>query len=237
VIGLVTPPNFERWLPLLYQAGGTIFDEDGNYAMDSEEARAALDYYISFASEGIGGPPSAVDSGWGGEAFGKGVAAMAMEGNWVINYLLNDFPELNWGVTELPMGEAGKATMAFTVCYGVGAQNDHLEESWQLVNFLTGEAGQVRAAEVSFGPMPTRGSAADAYLQTWVDRTAESKFNPEDVNAFIAGADYSHRWQLPPGWQPFVDAFNGALQQAFAGDMTSEDVLAEANLAAEEVGS
>jgi multiple sugar transport system substrate-binding protein len=236
IIGLVTPPNFERWLPFLYQAGGAIFDEDGNYAMDSDEARAALDYYISFSTEGIGGPPSVVDSGWGGEAFGKGVAAMAMEGNWAINFLLTTYPELNWGVAELPMGTAGKATMAFTVCYGVGAANDHPEESWQLVNFLTGEDGQKRAAEVSFGPMPTRPSAAETYLETWVARTKDSTFNPEDVNAFIAGADYSHRWQLPPGWQPFIDSFNGGLQQAFSGDMKTEDVIAEANLAAEEVG-
>jgi multiple sugar transport system substrate-binding protein len=236
VIGLVTPPNFERWLPFLYQAGGAIFDEEGNYVMDSDEARAALDYYISFSEEGIGGPPSVVDSGWGGEAFGKGVAAMAMEGNWTINFLLQSYPELNWGVVELPAGTAGKATMAFTVCYGVGAENEHLDESWQLVNFLTGEDGQKRAAEVSFGPMPTRPSAAETYLETWVARTTESKFDPADVNAFIAGADYSHRWQLPPGWQPFVDGFNGALQQAFAGDMTTDDVIAEANLAAEEVG-
>jgi ABC-type glycerol-3-phosphate transport system substrate-binding protein len=125
--------------------------------------------------------------------------------------------------------------MAFTVCYGVGAANDHPDESWQLVNFLTGEDGQKRAAEVSFGPMPTRASAAETYLKTWIDRTKESKFDPADVNAFIAGADYSHRWQLPPGWQPFIDTFNGALQKAFSGDMKTEDVLAEANLAAEDV--
>ncbi len=236
IIGLVTPPNLERWLPFLYQAGGAIFDDDGNYVMDSDAAREALDYYISFSTEGIGGPPSAVDSGWGGEAFGKGVAAMAMEGNWVINFLLQTYPELNWGVTELPAGSAGKASMAFTVCYGVGAANDHPDESWQLVNFLTGEEGQKRAAEVSFGPMPTRSSAAETYIKTWVDRTKESKFNPDDINAFVTSVDYSHRWQLPPGWQPFIDSFNGALQQAFTGTMTADDVISEANLAAEEVG-
>lgn len=237
VIGLVTPPNFERWLPFLYQAGGVIFDEDGNYAMDSDAARAALEFYIGFSADGSGGPPSVVDSGWGGEAFGKGLAAMAMEGNWVINFLLQNYPELNWGVTEMPTGPDGtKATMAFTVCYGVAAANEYPDESWQLVNFLTGEEGQKRAAEVSFGPMPTRASAAETYLKTWETRTEGTKFNAADVQAFIAGADYSHRWQLPVGWQPFIDAFNGALQQAFVGDMTAEDVLFESGLAAEEVG-
>lgn len=235
VIGLVTPPELPRFLPFLYQAGGTVFDDEGNYAFDSEETRAALEYYIGFSTEGIGGAPSLVDSGWGGEAFGKGVAAMAMEGNWVINFLLQNYPELNWGVAELPMG-VQKATMAFTVCYGVGAANMYPDESWQLVNFLTGEDGQKRAAEVSFGPMPTRSSAAETYLATWGPRAEGLKFDVADINAFIAGGDYSYRWQLKPGWQPFIDAFNGALQKAFAGDMTAEDVIFESNLAAEEVG-
>lgn len=236
IIGLVTPPELPRFLPFLYQAGGALFDEDGNYVFDSDAAREALEFYISFGAEGIGGPPSVVDSGWGGEAFGKGVAAMAMEGNWVINFLLQNYPELNWGVAELPAGPGGRATMAFTVCYGVGADNPFPEESWQLVNFLTGELGQQRAAEVSFGPMPSRDSASETYLETWRQRTVDREgFNPDDVNAFIAGADYAYRWQLPVGWQPFVDTFNGALQRAFAGDMTADDVIFESNLAAEAV--
>jgi multiple sugar transport system substrate-binding protein len=153
IIGLVTPPNLERWLPFLYQNGGAIFDEDGNLVFDSPETVEALDYYISFAADGIGGPPSAVDAGWGGEAFGEGRAAMAMEGNWVIQFLLDNYPELDWGNAELPAGPNGdQATMAFTVCYGVGFDNPYSDESWQLVDFLTGESGQVLTAEASFGP-------------------------------------------------------------------------------------
>lgn len=237
VLGLVTPPNFERWLPFLYQAGGQIFDEDGNYAMNDAAALAALEYYLSFAQNGVGGPPSAVNAGWGGEAFGQGSVAMAMEGNWVINFLLENYPDLNWGVVELPAGDAGKATMAFSVCYGVGADNENPEASWELVNFLTGEDGQIRTAEVSFGPMPTRPAAADAYLDVWGPRSEGLTFEAEDVSAFIAGADYSYRWQLPVGYGPFVDAFNGALQRGFAGELSAEDILFEAELAAGDVAN
>lgn len=235
VIGLVTPPNFERWLPFLYAEGGMLFDEEGNYAMNDEAALRALEMYISFSTEGIGGTPDAVDSGWGGEAFGKGRAAMAMEGNWVINFLLQNYPELNWGVTEMPTGSVGKATMAFTVCFGVGAENNNPEASWQLVNFLTGEDGQAATAEVSFGPMPSRPSAAEAYAATWVERSEGTLFDPTDVEAFVAGAEYARPWQLPVGFQPFVDAFNSSLQRAMAGELTAQDVLDEAQLAAEEV--
>lgn len=73
VIGLVTPPNLERWMPFLYQAGGAIINEDGEYVMDSPEALEALEFYVGMVTDGIAGPPSRVDSGWGGEA--SGVAA------------------------------------------------------------------------------------------------------------------------------------------------------------------
>ncbi len=236
VVGLVTPPNFERWLPFLYQAGGAIFDEiTGEYVMNDEAALEALDFYVSFSRDGIGGAPDEVDAGWGGEAFGEGRSAMAMEGNWVINYLLEDYPELNWGVVELPIGPVDRATMAFTVCYGVGEDNAYLEESWELVNFLTGETGQLATTEVSFGPMPTRDSAAEAYVDVWLPRSEGRGFEAGDVEAFIAGAEYSYPWQLPIGFGVYVDAFNAALQRAFAGEITPEEVLEEAESAAMEV--
>lgn len=237
VIGLVTPPNLERWLPFLYQAGGAIFNEEGEYVMNSPEALQALEFYVGMVRDGIAGPPSRVDSGWGGEAFGRGRAAMAMEGNWVIQFLLDNYPELNWGVAELPAGPAGKATMAFTVCYGVAANisGEKAEAAWKLVNFLTNDEGALSVASASFGPMPTRPSAAQAYLDNWAARTEGSGVNYEDFNAFIAGGDYSYPWVLPVGFQPFVDAFNAGLQRAFDGQATAADVLEEVALIAEEL--
>ncbi|NJL56330.1 extracellular solute-binding protein [bacterium] len=238
VIGLVTPPNLERWLPFLYQNGGAIFDEDGNFAMNSDAAVAALEYYVNFAVDGIGGPPSGVDAGWGGEAFGTGRAAMAMEGNWVIQFLLDNYPELNWGVAELPTGVDGmQATMAFTVCYGVAAniEGEELDAAWAVVNFLTNDEGAASVASASFGPMPARPSAEAAYLENWATRTEGANVNYEDFNTFIGGAAYSYPWVLPVGFQPFTDAFNAGLQRAFDGQATAQDVIDEVTLIAEEL--
>jgi multiple sugar transport system substrate-binding protein len=225
VLGLVAPPNLERWLPFLYQAGGAIFDEEGNVTLDSPEAQEAIDFYVGMVEDGIAGPPSAVDAGWGGEAFANGRVAMAMEGNWVINFLNEQYPDLNWGVAPLPQGPAGPATMAFTVCYGVAADNEHPEESWALVNFLTGPEGAQMVAEASFGVMPGRASAADAWLERF----------GEEMQPFVEGADYAHPWVLPVGFQDFTSAFNDALQQAFNGQLLPEDVLTTASDVANEI--
>ncbi len=227
VLGLVTPPNFERWLPFLYQAGGTLFDDSGALTLDTPEALQAIELYVGLVEDGLAGPPSAVDAGWGGEAFGNGRVAMAMEGNWVINYLKEQFPDLEWGVAPLPAGPAGQATMAFTVCYGVSAaaEGAEAEAAWKLANFLTGKDGAKMVADTSFGVMPGRASAAEA----WISRFGE------EMQAFVSGADYAHKWQLPVGSQPFIDAFNDALQQAFSGQLLPEDVLTEAQSVGDEI--
>lgn len=228
VLGVVTPPNFERWLPLLYQAGGTLFDENGQLTLDTPEAQEAINFYISLVNDGFAGPPSAVDAGWGGEAFGNGRVAMAMEGNWVINYLNETFPDLNWGVAPLPTGPDGEqATMAFTVCYGVSAaaEGAEAEAAWKLANYLTGPEGAQMVGEAGFGVMPGRISASEAWINTY----------GEDMAAFVEGADYAYKWQLPVGSQPFIDAFNDYLQQAFSGQVLPEDVLTEAQAVGDEI--
>ncbi len=228
VLGLVTPPNFERWLPFLYQAGGSVLNEDWTeVTFDSDEAREALEFYVGMARDGIAGPPSAVDAGWGGEAFGQRRVAMAMEGNWVIKYLLDQFPDLNWGVTELPMHpDGGQATMVFTVCYGVAADNDHPDESWKLVNFLTGPEGAMMVAEEGFGVIPPARSAADTWLQA---------IGEEYGAGFLAGAPYAHKWQFPVGFGEVFDTFNSGLQLAFGGQALPEDVIVDTAAVAEEV--
>ncbi len=227
VLGLVTPPNFERWLPFLYQAGGSVLNEDWTeVTLDSDEAREALEFYVNLVLDGYAGPPSMVDAGWGGEAFGQGRVAMAMEGNWVIQYLLDQFPDLNWGVSELPTHPDGtRATMVFTVCYGVAAENQHPDESWRLVNFLTGREGAMMVAEAGFGVMPARMSAADAWLEA----------RGEEFEPFVAGAEYAHKWQFPVGFGDVFDTFNADLQQAFLGDLLPEDVILDTVEVAEEV--
>lgn len=227
VLGLVTPANFERWLPFLYQAGGSVLNEDWTeVTLDSEEAREALEFYIGMVTDGIAGPPSMVDAGWGGEALGNGRVAMAMEGNWVITALLEQFPDINWGVAELPKHpDGGQATMVFTVCYGVAADNDHPEESWQLVNFLTGPEGSAMIAEQGFGPMPPAMSASDTWLEA----------RGEEIGAgFLAGADYAHKWQFPVGYGDVFDTFNAGLQLAFEGQALPEDIIIDTTGVAEE---
>ena len=224
VYGLVLPPDLARWIAFLYQAGGTVTNEDFTaMTLDSPEALEATEYYLNMVLDGFAAQPSDLESGWPGEAFGKGQAAMALEGNWIVPYLNDQFPDLNWGVTELPTGPAGDATMAFTVCYGVAADAPNPEASIRLANWLTGAEGMAQWTDLGLA-MPTRASLRDSWLE---------KF-PE-LEPFLAGAEYAHPWQFTPGFSDVMNAFNSGLQQAFTGVYTSDQVLSDAQDAGTDV--
>jgi multiple sugar transport system substrate-binding protein len=214
VYGMVLSPDFARLIAFIYQAGGTVTNEDFTaMTLDSDAAREATDFFINMVVDGLAAQPADLDSGWAGEAFGKGQAAMAMEGNWIVPFLKDQFPDLNYGVTELPAGSAGKATMAFTVCYGVPANGKNNEKAIEVVDFLTGPEGMKAWSDLGLA-MPTRASLAAGWLEQY-----------PDLQPFIAGADYAQKWQFRPGFQDVLDTFNAGLQEAFTGNQTAEGVL------------
>lgn len=231
VAGLTVNPELARFLPFLYQSGGAVLDAEGGVALDSDATRAAVQAVVDLFVNGYARTATDLGAGWAGEAFGQGKVAMAMEGNWVIQYLEDNFPDLNWGVAELPAGPAGKATMAFTVCYGVADPESNVSQtpealaaSIRLVDFLTGDEGAMMVGESGFGPMPTRGVAAEP----WLSARGEA-FKP-----FVDGAEYAYPWSFPPGFGTFIDTFNTNLVEATKGNLSVDEFVTSAAEAAQE---
>jgi multiple sugar transport system substrate-binding protein len=215
-------PDIDRWFAFYVQAGGTFYDEDGNFVFASEganreAAEAAIDFTAALTQDGLAASSSDLSTGWPGEAFGQGKAAMTFEGNWIVGYLNDTFPELNWGTTTLPAGPGGEGTLTFSEAYCVAADNDHPEESWLLVNFLTNEAGAERVATGGFGPMPSR-TAASA---TWIEMVGENG------QAFVDGSEFAVAPVTPAGYGDFRTVLGNGLGDAFRGDADAIDVLDE----------
>lgn len=226
VSGMSVAPDRNRWMGFLYGNGGNLFDADGNVVINSPEAVASLDYYSSFVGNGIGKTPADLESGWNGEAFGRGLAAMTIEGNWAIGFLDESYPDLNWGVAELPTGPSGeKGTLTFTVCWAVGANTPYPEESWALVNFLTGPEGAQTVATSGFGVMPARESAGAAWLET----------KGEEFAPFVDGAEYAVAPVFPLGYADFTTILDNGMNEVLSGTTTAQDLLDEAAEVAQEI--
>ena len=154
---------------------------------------------------------------------------MTVEGNWAIGYLNETFPDLNWGVAEIPKAPdaEGHGTLTFTECWAVGANAEGAtaDAAWKLVNFMTGPEGAQMVAEQGFGVMPARPSAADAWLET----------AGSDYEAFVTGAEYAVAPIFPLGYADFTKVVDDGLNEVLAGDKTPQELLDEAQEVAVEI--
>ena len=228
-VGFSAAADKFRWMAFFYANGAEI------YSMQMEKLLSIakhqlnhLAFYYSFVEQGFGALPGDLNAGWNGEAFGQGSAAMTIEGNWAIGYLNDTFPDLNWGVAELPIAPSGeRGTLTFAECWAVSAraEGEVAEAAWIVANYFTNEAGATQVAEAGFGVMPARASVGDLWLETV----------GEEYGAFVAGADYAVAPIFPLGFADFDAAANEATSLVMTGEEDVADALEEAADVAREI--
>jgi len=191
----------------MVQAGGWIVSKDGTQATgDSPENLQALEFVKGLIADGLAVYPRDIDTGWGGEAFGKQLAAITFEGNWIKGALQNDFPDVKYTVHEMPAGPKGKGTLSFTVCWGISAKTQYREQAIDFVRHMVSAEQQIKFTE-AFGVMPSRSSLRDQYL---------AKFPADE--AFIAGAEYAQGPVKAPKMDSVLADFDAGLQQLATTD-------------------
>ncbi|MBZ4016075.1 sugar ABC transporter substrate-binding protein [Streptomyces purpurogeneiscleroticus] len=165
VTGLTFDPTYNRIGAFLRQSGGWITDSaQKKMTADTPANVRALTYVRGLLRSGALKYPKQIDSGWGGEAFGKGRAAMTIEGNWLVGGLKKDFPDTKYRVVALPEGPAGRGNLSFSTCWGVAKQSAHHKAAIDLVESLTAPRQQLEFAD-SFGVMPSRNDALKVYKE------------------------------------------------------------------------
>ncbi|MBG6224555.1 multiple sugar transport system substrate-binding protein [Arthrobacter sp. CAN_A2] len=204
-VGLAFSPEFQRVGAFAAAAGGGLVT-GGEATANSPENVEALTYVQQLLNDGVASYSSDLGAGWGGEAFGKGQAAMVIEGNWIAGAMSADYPDLGYTVAELPEGPGGKGTLQFTNCWGIAADSDNVEGARQLVEQLTSVDSQLAFAE-AFGVMPSVQSAADQWSEQY-----------PDLAPFIAGGDYAQNVPAQPGAVDVVAELNAQLESLKTAD-------------------
>lgn len=204
--GLAFGPEWQRIGTFMAQAGGHLVDDNLSADVDTPENLEALTYVKDLLTTDTAKFPSDVGSGWGGEAFGTGAAAMTIEGNWIIGAMENDFPDINYAVVPLPEGPAGPGTLQFTNCWGIAADSPNQEAAVDLVQYLTSAEQQMTFA-TEFGVMPSIQSVAEEW---------KGEF-PEQA-AFLDGAEFAQG--VPPieGIADVISDFNAQIEGLKSGD-------------------
>ena len=205
-VGLVFSGEYARVGVFMARAGGRLVSEDGTTAeADSDANVEALSYVQEHLKDGTFAYAADVGAGWGGEAFGKELGAMTIEGNWITG-ALGDFPDVQAKVVELPAGPAGQGTLQFSNCWGMAADSPNQQAALELVEYLTSAEQQLAFSE-AFGPMPSVESAAEQW-----------KGDNEDLVAFLDGSQYAQGVPTNKGAGEVVTDFNAQLQSLESGD-------------------
>ncbi len=199
VTGLVIGNDINRGGAFMKQAGGWVVSDDGKTVTADKPGNAAgMAEIQKMMKEGslkfnTDTNPAA---GWGGEAFGKGITAMTIEGNWIHGALSKDYPTVKAKFAELPAGPAGKGTLLFSQCWGIAAKSTHQAQSVELVKALTAVDQQLAFAK-AFGVMPSTQDGIAKFATAY----------PGDA-AFAAGGAYGQGPVNLPGFDPVLAAFN-----------------------------
>ena len=213
---LCMAPDVARWLPFVFQNGGSFFNADRTaVVINSPEAVEALEFYTGFELEhGVAVRPSEIGAGWQGEAFGKENAAMVMEGGWMVPFLTSNFPDVEFGAVELPAGPAGKGNLLFTVAYVIPAYEKHPAEAFDVLKFLTSPLAQMYVLSRGFA-LPTR-KALGGFITDPISRT------------IFAGAAYARPWEFGPLGSKPIDELSAAMEAVFLGQKTAQEALDDA---------
>lgn len=199
VTGLVIGNDINRSGAFMKQAGGWVVT-DGKMSADAAGNLQGLQEVQKMMKAGVlkFNTQTKPAAGWGGEAFGKGLAAMTMEGNWIAGGM-KDYPKIKYTTVELPAGPAGKGTLTFTNCWGVAAKSPNQTAAVDLVKSLITPDQQMKFAD-AFGVMPSTTQG----LQQFATKYPDSK-------AFVDGAAYGQGPVNLAGLDDVMSKFNSQL--------------------------
>ncbi len=220
--GFGLAPELARQVYIIEAFGGKLVDADNKAAFASLESLKGLQLIVAqYIKDKSAAQPSDIGTASGGEIFGQCKAAMVIEGPWVISYLKETFPSIEYGVAEVPTIAAKKGTMAYTVAYVMNKKSPHKLAAWKLIAYLTGKDGMTTWTK-NGSALPTRVSVAN-------------KLNYDD-NAlyapFVAGANYATIWQAGEYLPLILNNFNNQFVSALIGEQFLANAMQKAQITA-----
>lgn len=143
ITGISMSADPARWIAFLQEAGGSLLNKSQTKAtVNSKAAVQALQFYAGLQRSGCAARPDQVGGSWNGDAFGKGVAAMAIEGNWLTAAMQQTYPSIHYGIAKLPKGPKGYSNLAFTAGYAMFARTKNLKNAKTLLEYLISKPGE-----------------------------------------------------------------------------------------------
>ncbi|WP_433189473.1 extracellular solute-binding protein [Actinoallomurus sp. CA-150999] len=191
----------------LYQAGGSFYTPDCKPALDTPQARRALDFYVGLYR--TYGAPTANISGENALETGT---AMTYAGNWIGNTITASKPKLKgrWAVTTIPAGPVNPTAFIGGRAIGVMSSSKHVAQSVDFIKFLYSD----QAIETMAGVAKGRGVP---YLPPRPDRLDRVDLTPGERTAIAESFKTGVAAPGCPGWDESAPEVAKQLQAAILG--------------------
>jgi multiple sugar transport system substrate-binding protein len=210
-------PDWARMLAFVYQNKGTFLNKAKTApTVQSAAVKAAVNYYVGLVKAGLAQPQDKLGTTWCGEALGKEKAAIIFEGNWVVPFMRDTYPNVRYSINPLPKGRQ-RGNLAFTVSYSMARDSKNKDAAWELIKYLTGRQGMAKWTSLGLA-LPSRSDVKPAAGRS----------------AFLKAAGYSRPWQFAPRFSKVIDTANNELTAVFEGKESVDSMLKKVADAARE---
>jgi multiple sugar transport system substrate-binding protein len=224
VYGACFPAGFDRFGAFAFAAGWEPFDAAGTTNLQDPAFVEAVTWYTDLVREGVVIQPSDIGQGWTGGCFATDDVGVAIEGAWILGFLRNEAPNLQYGATFMPIGPSGeRGNFLYTVAYGINTDSPHRDAALRVLEALTSPEAQQWVLEQGLA-IPSRADLADNPF--FLEGTPEAS-----ANAIVfQGADDGRvlGFQFGRIGTDWMTPVNAALVSVMTGQSTVDAALAEA---------
>ena len=189
--------------PFIWSNGGELLSADKSEAIgDGPEAMEAVTFYVDLVrKEHVA--PTGPELGENPDPFATGLVAMQLVRSWAPATYKEIAPNLNYGVTSIPM-KVARINYFEGSGFGINSKSAYPDQAWQFLEFLMSDGHQMKMAELQvYFP----GSKSVLESVSW----------NEPMQGFLAEAQYGRDVMVVSQWETLTSNWFFWLGTALGG--------------------
>lgn len=149
--GFCQNADWARFAPFVFSNGGSYASDDYTEAtLDTTEVKEMAAFVNDmFEAEELARSED-VGTSWCGEAIGRGLVGMTLEGGWMVQYMRETYPDQPWDTVLIPRGPVTRADVIFTNAIGVNASTEYPRAAAAFTMYVTGSENQAEIVRTGF---------------------------------------------------------------------------------------
>ena len=215
--GFCQNADWARFAPWVFSNGGAYATDDfGASLLDTPEVKEMAQKVYDMFQEGSLVQASDVGASWCGEAIGKKLVGLTLEGGWMVNFMRQNYPDQEWKAVLIPQGPKTRADVIFTNAIGVNASTEYPAAAAAFAIFVTSRENQAEIVKTGFA-YSTHPDQVDLVMDP-NDKAIAGGGVLEDSRVAYWG----------PNTGKVNDAVSKALERIYLGDQDVDEAFAQA---------